>query len=481
MVMVALPAISGAQYFKPFNASSRKLYAQLTPPTKGYSLAFDSARAAGGDSIYIHFGALNDTSTLLVPPCSGWGSPYCHRADQPVWSGSLFRTDNAGTYWLRTNQGDSLTFQFAAPFGDTTVIFEDATQRFSMVKTAKDTLTVLGYPDSAYTYILVHTDNNGVPINSDLDQQPIIVGKRVGLVRFFKVDQLPGQLVSLALIGNKDPDLGLHQVTEASLHDYRPGDVIQYRQYEGYTLPPGQPFHYLKYTILSRTDTPDSVRYGVTEESFTVGGDLNSMTGVMRFSKHDVLAELPFERFGGAVIQLALSASSSCPLFTWRLDRLEQTWLFPCDTAGCWIAGDTQGPPPQSSSVLQLGVGKSHHFYQQGVGPFNTNYFDTSDIIYFEKDGVGCGSEVHLGVGDAPDLPGITLSPNPATASITIGSPKDMKLIRILDQSGRMLKIVPVEAQQAWLNITDLPAGVFHVRISMVDDGLAHRLFVKVD
>jgi hypothetical protein len=478
--LVLLPDISEAQYFKPFHSSSRKFYAQLTAPAEGYSLAFDSARAAEGDSIFYHIGVFNDTSTLEVPPCMGWGNPYCYRADKPAWSGTLFRTNNAGDYWFGTDQGDSLTFRFAAPIGDTTVIFADATQRFSMVKTAKDTMTFLGYTDSVYTYIILHTDINGVPIISALDQQPIIVGKDLGLIRFFKVDHFPGQLVPLGLIGNKEPDVGLHQITSASLYDYQPGDVVQYRSYAGNTLPPGQPFHYYKNSILSRTDTPDSVRYEVAWESFTIGGTLGTGLGTLQYSKSEVLADLPFERFDGAVIQLSFTNSTSCPFNTWRLTRVEQTGLAPCGTAGCWIAADTQGPPPQSSSVLQLGVGQAHYFYQQGMFP-GTNYFDISDIVYFMKDGITCGSEVHLGIGDGAQIPGITLFPNPASGSITIGSPKIFKTVQILDQAGRMLKIVDVGSQNTRLDIADLPAGMFQVLVKLQDGSIAHRSFVKVD
>lgn len=471
-----------AQYFKPFHAGSKKLYAQPIVPTDGFSLAFDSAMADGNDSIHFHFGAFNDTSTYLDPLCTGWGSPYCYRAELPLWSGSLFRTDNAGTYLFRTLSGDTLRFNFNTAIGDTATFHEDAIQRFSFVKSGPDTMTVLGYTDSVYTYIISHTDLDSLPIASALDQHAIIIGKELGLIRFFRVDSFPFVLEPLDLIGNKGPDLGFHRITSASVHDYQPGDIVQYRTYSGNILPFGQPFDYTKHTILSRTDTPDSVIYDVASEYFNINST-NSTTGtsVLKYSKNAVLAELPFERFDGALVTLRYSATPSCALPLWRLGRDVQTALGPCGTGGCWIATDTQGPPPTSFQTTTLGVGTGHSFYQETYSvPFSTYYFDIKSHVYFKKNGVECGTEIHVGFEGIQRPRPISVVPDPTSGPVTITASQVIGTVEIVDHFGRSMLCVRPHAFQLDLDLSALAPGMYHARILLHDGSTSHHALMVV-
>lgn len=114
LLVIAINSAVQAQYYKPFTGTSKKLFTEHPLPDNGHSMAFDTSLAIGVDPVHFHFGALNLGSTMIDPLCQGWGSEYCYRTELPVWSGSLFRTNEQGTYWFRTLNGDSLRFDLGS-------------------------------------------------------------------------------------------------------------------------------------------------------------------------------------------------------------------------------------------------------------------------------------------------------------------------------------------------------------------------------
>ena len=466
---------SQAQYYKPFTAKTKKLFSQDPVPTNGYSLAFDSATVDGTDSVYYHFGALDVGSTYEDPNCSGWGPPYCYRTDQPIWPGTFFRADNMGTYWFGTVGGDTLHFNFAASIGDTSTFYVDAVQRFSFVKSGPDTMSILGYTDSVYTYVIQHTDLAGSPIASELQHDAVIVGKALGLVRFFRVDLFPQVLQPLAMLGNLDPPLGMYRITTAMIEDHQPGDVVQFKTYTGGTLPNGQPFTYHTTTFLSRSDTPDSVFYDVAWESFNItSGANNSGTSIAGYSKNEVYAELPFEKFNGSFNTFTLSSPWSCmPL--WILYRNDAPSFGPCPDGNCWVAADTQGPPPSSYGSVLLGLGVTSYFYQDPFTPWDPYYFEIRDLVYFKKDGVECGQEIHLGIAENNRQARIELLPNPTKDNLVITSSSRMDRIDILNTGGQIVLHAEPRADQVKLGLAGVPSGPYFANIHLVDGSIAHR------
>ena len=476
-VVVFIASGASAQYYKPFHAASKKLFALGTEQSGGYDLAFDSATVQGSDSVFHHFGALNDTSTYLHPACYGWGSPYCYRAELPLWSGALFRTDNAGTYWFRTLDGDTLHFDLDTEVGVQHVFYEDSVQRFTCVKSGPDTMTILGAMDSVFIYEVAHSDMDGQPIASALNGQPIIIGKALGLVRFFQVDHFPDVLTPLMLIGNKGPDLGFHRISSADVYDYQPGDIVQSKSYSGNTLPPDQPFIYHKRTILSRSDTPDSVIYYVATEFFTVGSTTLSLdTFVSRSYKHDILAEIPFARFNGAHISLGLSTTPSCAVPLWRLSHDDVPTLAPCyEYPACWVAYDTQGPPPTSSGSLILGVGISHSVYDPPVYSWEPYYFNVLGFPYYRKNGVDCGVEVNVGIAEPHRTSAIALTPNPTAGMVRITATQNIRSVRIVDGCGRLAYQMDALGARNEIDLSHMPPGTYVACIILLDGSRSHQ------
>ena len=478
VVSIAVGTIAQGQYFTPFHVASKKLFAQPAPVTPAYSMAFDSAFAAGADSIYFHFGALDQEAGEDVPGCVGWGDPFCYKANKPIWSGSLFLTDNNGTYWMRNTFGDSLRFDLNILPGDTAVFFQDATQQFSLVKSGPDTLSILDFIDSVYTYTIVHTDLNHQPIASALNGGSLIVGKQLGLIRFFRIDSFPQVLEPLELIGNKGPDLGLHRITSAMVHDHQPGDIVQTKSFDGFGYPP-LPFSYTKISILARFDSPDSVEYEIEWETFNAAGtSFNSGAGTSRYSKQDVLAELPFERFNGS--HITLNRASTCGIAIWRLSSEVLPGIWPCPEGDCWVNGDTGGPPPQSSSWLHLGLAETHYYFQTPFNSWDQPYWDIKSLVYYRKDGVDCGTQQYLGIADAEISGSVTVAPMPSTGPITISSSRIIRSLTISDSQGRAVLALNPRSTIIRVDLSALTSGTYHLLLIREDDRVVHRQIMLI-
>lgn len=436
-------------------------------------MAFDSAGSVGTDSIYFHFGELDQGAGEVVPGCLGWGDPNCYKANNPIWAGSLFLTNNNGTYWMRNVFGDSLRFDLGMTVGDTAMFFQDASQRFSIVKAGPDTMSVLDLIDSVYTYTIAHTDLVDQPIASALNGGSLIVGKTLGLIRFFKIDSFPQVLEPIELIGNKGPDLGLHQITSAMVYDYQPSDVVQTKSYEGGGYPP-LPFSYWKDSVLARLDTPDSVRYEMAWESFNADGTItNSGIGTLNYSKLEVFAELPFERFNGS--NITLSRTSDCGIANWVLARELVPAIWFCTFDNCWVNGDSGGPPPQSSSSYHLGITATHYYFQTPINPWDQPYWNIRSLVYYRKNGVECGTEQHVGIMEPIGPTPIVVFPIPSQGPLSITSAKIIRSFSISDSRGRVVLASSPGSLVTHVDLSDLAPGVYHLTLLTEDGRVAHR------
>lgn len=475
---IATGLIAQGQYFEPFHASSKKLFARASPSTPAYSMAFDSTQAAGADSIFFHFGALDQGAGEVVPGCIGWGDPNCYKANKPIWSGSLFLSDNNGTYWMRNVFGDSLRFDLGMIVGDTAMFFQDATQRFTIVKSEPDTMTVLDFIDSVYTYTVLHTDLSNQPIASVLNGDSLIVGKQLGMIRFFRVDSFPQVLEPLELVGNKGPDLGLHRITSTMVYDYQPGDVVQTKSYEGGGYPP-LPFSYWTDSVLTRLDTPDSVSYQIAWEYFNADGTItNSGSGIIRYSKSEVLADLPFERFNGS--HISLNRTSGCGTAIWILASELVPGIGLCPSENCWLNGDTGGPPPQSSNGLHLGLTATHYYFQTPINPWDQPYWNIRSLVYYRKNGVDCGTEQHVGIRESAVSKPIAVFPVPSEGLLSISSAQVIRSIRISDSHGRTVLASSHRSLVIDLDLSAFAPGVYQLELSTEDGQLVHHQFVLI-
>lgn len=461
----------------PFNATSKKAYIATTGMGRVYSLAFDSTTAVGADTLYHHFAMLNDTSINIDPNCIGWGTPYCLPLDIPEWSGSFFCDVGNGNYLLRNGAGDTLHFDLALGLNDTSTFFEHENERFAITLESLDTLTVIGVLDSMRTYRILHTDTVGTPILSGLHQQPLRIGKVLGLTHFFQIDSFPQVLKPLMMIGNKSPDAGLHQITNELIYDHQPGDEIQWHHEAYYN--PGEIDRYRKVSFLTRTDTPDSIEYDVVIEDFDVlDGTSLSQNYIWRYYRYEVMAEIPFERFFNAYYH-SFGRYDHCGMPLWSYGTSKALYLFYCPEGKCYSFGDTQGPDTSDDDAYVLGLGH-YGSSMSNSGPPPWGFFDHKQVNYFKKDSVDCGNEQFVGVAEHAAAPAISIFPNPTTGLLALHTSGSVERLDVFDATGSVaMSDVPMRSNSVDLGL--LGPGVYLLKMRFANGTIAHRTVVCIN
>lgn len=455
-----------AQEYKPFHAGSKKLFTSDLVPDTSFSIQFDSVRLAGVDSLYYNH-TLIESIPVPSDSCMFWGGPFCQKQIM-TWLGTPVRATPSGSYTFYTRTGDSLTVDFSLSPGDSAGIFQDNGQVFRLISEGKDTLTWLGFTDSVAIFRISHANQNGNPINSLLNQYPVYIGKQLGLITFFRVDQFPALIQPMSLRGNADPELGKTKITAASLYDHQPGDVIQY--YESHSgfgpLAPWQ--RYTKHTFLSRTESPDSLIYSVQESFFEPGNPQQSEdTITLSYYRHTLYAELPFDRLDPSAnyVERTLALRNYCgvPRWTYTLNPL---YLSYCASENCWGMMDSGGPPDIQESILTEGLGL-YHFSSGIFAPPPQGYSYQRSIHYFRKNGQTCGNEAVLSA-DAAGTPGISarLIPNPAGETVSVEAIGfRTAAIWLCSPDGKVISTTEMQNSRCDLSLSGLQNGLYFVRI----------------
>lgn len=435
-----------AQTFLPFHSSSNKLYRDSIGYT--YSLVFQHAEGNSNDSTFIPVLNVNN-DFFNSDTCIFWGGG-CHKQNQPGWLGKKVTTNNLGKYTFYQIDGDSLSFDFNANQNDTSLIFQNNTEILKMSFANSAFIQVLGFADSVNYYNLFHTDVNGNPINSVLNQYQICIGKSLGLVNFFNIANFPFQVDTLSILGNQNPDLGYYKITNEMLYDYAIGDEFQYYNGSSYSNPSwgwsSSSGSYVKYTILDKLLTPDSLIYYCLRNTFEIATNSQFLDSIYwRYSRNQAVAGVPYEIFDGQYYK-SFQLGVTCGTSQWELNRVSEPYnLAYCAIDTCWGGIDTQGPAATITTKHVLGYGQTK-YHDDLFGGFNfTSHYIISDLVYSLKNGQACGMEQIVGsLALVNKQAEIKISPNPANQMVNIKYQSDEKganlRFSILNLQGQLLK-----------------------------------------
>jgi hypothetical protein len=457
-----------AQNYPLFSSASKKVFTGFPNADSTFSLAFDSVRSMGSDSVYYPYYGVEDYY-FSSENCQFWGGPECRPQTKPIWMGQKVITDNSGNFWFFNNQGDTLKFNFGTQTGGTSLFYEDEVQRFQLFSEAPDTLTILGFADSVKIYRILHTDLQGNTINSTLNNQVIIIGKIFGLVRFFQVDQFPEVLKPLVLLGNSSPEAGMYKLTNAMIYDHQPGDEIEY--FDSYSWPSGPPTQnyqrYIKHIFLSRNESDNTISYQVARFTFykdSLYGVLDTIQ--LNYQKEEVLAQIPYDIPGTNWIlenrSLYIASYFGLPLWSYRV---VPEHLVYCEAENCWGSYDSQGPPQEADDIYTLGLGIYLHSGWQ-IGPPPNGYGFSKRIIYFKKNGISYGNEVVVGIQQYLPSGRMEIYPNPASDKLFIKTNLNEKIIvQVFAINGELLIENAIQSQSDFINISRLKSGLYLVKI----------------
>ena len=464
-----------AQDFAPFTPDSRKLFGVVPGYTSTFGIAFDSTTVDAGTTIHHNYKTVWDT--LTTTSCAFWVGSECYKQDRPTWAGPRVEVDDQGTHTLFNLWGEPIVLHFSTEPGSQTPIYTDADEQFLLSYAGEAPGNILGLEENVRHWTILHQDLDGQPINSVLNNAPVDVGATAGLVRYFRVDSFPLLLRPVELVGQSEPPLGLHTITPAFLHDYQPGDEVQVHDYANYYV--GPPWldnnTYVKRTVISRTDSPTEVTYGMVLVSYDAdSGIVISSTATEIHSKTEVIATIPFDRFDGTQPSLAMEDYCGLPLWTYRT-YLNQGLGY-CPEENCWGGYDTNGPPPYGGSTLVGGLGT----YASSASIMQpTGYSTSNTIVYFKKNGVECFNEVVMGVTGHSGTPGrVTVAPNPVDDAFRYEASGPVAVLEVRNAQGRIMTKRVLPGRSGTVATASWPVGVYVLRLDLADGGSGSRRLV---
>ncbi|MBK6967348.1 MAG: T9SS type A sorting domain-containing protein [Bacteroidales bacterium] len=481
LFLFALTLSASAQNYKLFNAGSRMVFTEYPVADSSYSLAFDTVTTTGSDSVYFPYCGVDD-SYITSENCQFWGPPECSPQIKPIWIGRKILTANGRVYLFFNNQGDTLNFDFGLQTGETSLFYEDAIQRFQLFSEGPDTITSLGMVDSARIYRILHTDLQGNVMNSALNNQEIIIGKYIGLIRFFQVDQFPAVLKPLGILGNSSPESGMFKLTNALIYDHQPGDEIQYNEY--HFIPDGPPYEnydrFIKYVYVDREDTQDSIIYLVNRTVFDMGESNEVTTSLtLKYSRNGFIAVVPYDKIYPDYIihnrYLKIVDYCGLPLWTYSI---KPQYLTYCGEENCWGPMDIPGPPPNEETSYVAGLGL--YLDESYIFIPNWEYYQGKKITYFKKNGITCGEEAIVGLNNQP-LPdySVNIFPNPAGDKLFIKSAFAIDgTILILNMNGQIVHESMLENSFAEISTENLSQGIYMIKV-IWSNGVTVKKFLK--
>ncbi len=401
--------------------------------------------------------------------CYFWPGPDCYKQNIPVWPGAKIEYDNQYSYNFYPDNGDTIQFNFTPVAGDSKVFYIDTVQKFTITFEYQDTVTILGYSDSARFYVINHYDLSGNIINSQLNGQQIIICKNLGLVRFFLINEFPEVLAPIALIGQGNQNIGLYNITAGMIYDFQPGDEIQHKiiNYYSYAPPSWNWIKYDKQTILSREETNDLLTYQIEELIFYEDSSIVSTQVITQsFNKQEVIAQLPYEKFEGDYQSFFLDDYCDLKLWTYKFDA--ENSLAYCDIDNVWGNIDTQGPPDVEDKIWVFGLGIKHWYILTNYGDL-WNYHSYQDgIVYFKKGDVICGNLVVSIPNSESDIELYPVFPNPFNDWLYFKNLNDSKFnrIEIRNSLGQVFRIEDnIHSSLFSMNVADLIPGVYFYMI----------------
>ncbi|MBG0782532.1 MAG: T9SS type A sorting domain-containing protein [Bacteroidales bacterium] len=483
LVLICCSTAIIAQDYKLFDSKSQKLFTTFPEKSSTYSLSFDSVVSFGSDSIYYNFYRIGEMNFVSYD-CDFWGDPNCYKQNIAVWPGEKISFDNQYNYGFFPGNGNTIQLDFT-PNGDTNIFYEDSTQKFSLSYEFSDTITVLNFPDSARFYTIHHTDLDGNTINSELNNQKIIIGKDLGLVRFFQINEFPEVLNPITLIGQKKQGLGIFNITLGMLYDFEVGDEFQYKEVHFNTLPYYEDENYTayrKHNIIEKDETNDSLIYTIDETIFYEDSSLVINQTIQKvYQKNQVFAQLPFEKFNGDYQWFFMD--DYCGLKSWTYRFEAENALVYCEIDNVWGYYDTFGPPSEEETTWAFGLGMfKNNFYDYYNGiQYASGYNHT--LIYFKKGDLECGNIVVSTAESNLSQKLYQVYPNPVNDQLFIKSPQTSQAyqIEIRNGFGQLIQTESqIEAQHHVLNVASLAPGMYYYKITVNGKVVQQGKMIKV-
>ncbi|MFC2101183.1 T9SS type A sorting domain-containing protein [Bacteroidota bacterium] len=475
VVFLFSSTIAFTQDYSLFHRNSKKLFTTYPTPSETYDLVFDTAMVLNNDSLFYPLLTLNIVDKYS-DSCFFWGGPYCKTMNKTGWAGGVISTNNMGVYHFFNSMGDTLYFNMVDCSGDTSLIYTDNQQSFYSYCHKSDTIHIINLIDSAWYFRIIHLDTSGNPINSALHNQEIIVGKDLGLIRFFLVDSFPLGLQPIQLLGNISPTAGITSITNEDVYQYEVFDEIQYHVKKSkYNLIYID--NYRKIRVLQKTVTVDSIIYHVEESLFQIYSTNPITTWYdLKYKRDEIVTQIPFNQFDGTHRQLYMGTYCGLKFWTYKVFDPNDNMYCAFDT--CWGPADVGGFPYKITGVFVLGLGNYLDLWEPIIlGPDAIT--TKTEMIYFMKDSISCGNQQFVGIEEHSADKFYHIFPNPADDYIYITSVfKDIEF-NLYDPQGRLCLKEIIPDYKKMIDMRKLNNGLYLISVTTPKGTFNSKLIIS--
>ena len=464
----------GAQNYRLFDTETKKAFVSSSTPYWCYSLSFDSVTTENSDSVYYNFFTIRNLN-FVSENCNFWLGDSCFKQNVPVWFGKKALV-NGYHYSFINIWDDTLFMDFSPNPFDTICFYKNDTSRFDMIYAGTDTLTVLNTLDSVRFFNVIRTVNGSGQHIID-----ILVGKNTGLISFFKIDLFPLEVRPLYLVGRTNPDAGMTKMTNETVFQYHPGDILEYYEYSHsqYGQPEDNYARYKIYTVLNRRETTDTLIYRMEQVTyFEDSSVLKVDTITKKYLKNKIIAELPFEYFNGNHKRIYLKDYNGRKHWTYKTEY--DFTLTYCSLDDVWGYTDTNGPPDELREIYVDSVGYFSYYYTNNS--MDESYIQKSiDLIYYKISGYEYGNPMFLGLNNtSTNTAFVKIYPNPAVHKIAVESDDEILHITLLNLSGKQVLSMSAHSKTVSIDISGLLQGIYLVDV-LLENGRRYTGKIKIN
>ncbi|MCA1763065.1 MAG: hypothetical protein LC664_08755, partial [Flavobacteriales bacterium] len=306
------------QLFKPVTHQSTSLY--TTAPESGETSSLTVLDTSHVDNKVVfnlfkkwNIGYDAQWENLITPDedCmyDSWGSAgMCAPANIPQWLGPKIVETASNEYSFFTSIGDTLNFNFELNPSDSSLFYSENDETYYLIYEESELETHINFTDSVAKYRIAHLDPSGEPVNSNLHNAPVKIGKELGMIEFFRIDSFPIQLQPIQIAGDLGTESGLYKIMASDIFDFQVGDVFQYRYVQNEYAPGVGYTTYSTRTVISREENDTAIVYTYDVEEVKLQSVIEKIDGLYVSStdtilsseileevidKSEVMAELP--------------------------------------------------------------------------------------------------------------------------------------------------------------------------------------------
>lgn len=476
-----------AQNYAPFHAQVSKRFHEVTDPTADdYFFYADTAITNGSLSTFFQYYTSRDSFFSLEENyCPAWGG-YAKVVDT-TWLGEKLVYDAANGQLTCVNKWqDSLTYNFAIGLGDSALFYTDGNDRYYIKHIGTSFENIFNAQDSLKTFTVYHYDVAGNMVASPLQGFEIKLAKSLGLVSFMNTWKFPEIETGVAIKGQIYPLIGNYHMSYEELYPYQVGDILQYKGV--YTSPSGAYSNtFTTFTVISRTETTDSITFSFSESEFMYGYNPVPMTNLpsypfnlpnpLTIPKNRDFIDSPYNRevlLPGHYTQNSEVENNFCPTDKYSIVK-GGDFLSYCDTLRAFHQVDGFGSSiPINHYVKGLGHTNS---YDLNYGPLWPPTTDTyrAFLVYSNIGGEECGTRSYADIEENGST-NISIFPNPASDFIHINLV--FERCDIYGMEGKLL-MSSINDNTQGVDISSLSAGTYYVKF-LSEGKYYYSKFVKL-